>query len=220
MKLSPLELSSIQLEDWGLLNYEEALSRQNLLVSECQQGLRGDTLVLVEHPPVVTLGRRGSNEDLRFPATDFGSFGVDLQRINRGGLATAHEPGQLVVYPVVALKRHDLRWFATTFLSVVISVLKDYGLQGVLKEGEPGVWVEGRKICSFGIAVKKWVSSHGVAINVNNDLSAFSLIVPCGRPEEDVTSVFRELGHKVNFVEFKQKMVEYFLTAFAYKLQS
>lgn len=219
MVFSPLELTSLQIDDWGLLDYEDALSRQKQMVSERQLGLRGDVLVLVEHPPVVTLGRRASNNDLRMPAADFCSAGVDLQQINRGGLATAHEPGQLVVYPIIQLKRKDLRWFANTFLGVVISALREYGLQGQLKGGEPGVWVEGRKICSFGIAVKKWISSHGVAINVNNDLSTFSLIVPCGRPQENVTSVSRELERTVDMVEFKQKLIEHFLNAFAYELQ-
>ncbi len=219
MKSALLVQTSILLEDWGSLAYEEAFSRQEQLVSELQQGLRGDTLVLVEHPPVVTLGRRASNDDLRLPAKDFSSVNVGLQEINRGGLATAHEPGQLVVYPIVELKIKDLRWFANTFLGVVVAVLKEFGLQGDLKEGEPGVWVEGRKICSFGIAVKKWVTSHGVAINVNNDLSTFNLIVPCGRPQEKVTSVSRELNLSVNMTDFKQKLVEHFLVAFACKLQ-
>jgi lipoate-protein ligase B len=212
-----LKRSHILLEDWGLLDYQSAFARQEEMVVERQNKLRADTLVLVEHPPVVTLGRRGSNDDLRKEVDAPEFSGVDLQFINRGGLATAHEPGQMVVYPVVELKKKDLRWYADTFLAVVVDLLADYGLSGELKQGEPGVWVNQRKICSFGIAVKKWVTSHGIALNVNNDLTTFDLIVPCGRPLENVTSVAAELGQQVEMARLKKQFVEHFLAAFAYQ---
>lgn len=220
MKTPILESSPLIIDDWGLLEYEEAFARQKQMVQERLQGRGADTLVLVEHPAVVTLGRRGSEADLRFPAADFSSSGVSLQQINRGGLATAHEPGQLVVYPVVALKHRDLRWFADSFLRIVISLLFDYGLQGRLKAGEPGVWVADRKICSFGIAVKKWISSHGIALNVNNDLTTFDMIVPCGRPQEIVTSVAQELGCQQDMADCKKAFIQHFLSAFAYQAES
>jgi len=140
-----------------------------------------------------------------------------LQRINRGGLATAHEPGQLVAYPITRLKRRDVRWFADSFLNVVVSVLADFGVKGELKQGEPGVWVDGKKICSFGIALKRWISSHGVAVNINNSLATFNLIVPCGRPQEVVTSLRQELGHEVDMSLVKERFVGHFCTAFAYR---
>jgi lipoate-protein ligase B len=102
----------------------------------------------------------------------------------------------------------------------VVAVLADYGLRGELKTGEPGVWVNGRKICSFGIAVKKWISSHGIAFNVNNDLATFAMIVPCGRPQENVTSVAMELGQQLDMSELKQKFIQHFLAAFAYHLKN
>ncbi|MDX2480925.1 MAG: lipoyl(octanoyl) transferase LipB [Desulfuromusa sp.] len=219
MKSNILEFTLIEVDDWGLLDYEAAFARQEQMVADRQQDLIGDTLVLVEHPAVVTLGRRASDADLLQPVANFSSSGVALRNINRGGLATAHEPGQLVVYPILALKRKDLRWYANTFLNVVISVLNDYGLEGKLKPGEPGVWVDGRKICSFGIAIKKWISSHGIALNINNDLQTFNMIIPCGRPQENVTSVARELGSEIDMREIKQNFVQHFIAAFAYQLK-
>lgn len=214
-----LPLTPLKVEDWGLLGYEEAFVRQERMVQALLAGQGVDSLVLVEHPAVVTLGRRGSDADLLLTEEEFSSSGVGLQYINRGGLATAHEPGQLVAYPIVALKHKDLRWFSAAFLKTVITVLADYGLRGELKAGEPGVWVNGRKICSFGIAVKKWISSHGIALNVNNDLKTFTMIVPCGRPQEKVTSVAFELGYEPDLVIFKQKFIKYFLNSFAYELK-
>lgn len=220
MSSEHLSTSHIRLADWGLLDYEEALTRQQQLVERLLQGEDTDTLVLVEHPPVVTLGRRGGNADLRAPATDFSAAGIELCSINRGGLATAHEPGQLVAYPILRLKRKDLRWYADTLLGTVISLLADYGLQGKLKPGEPGVWVNQRKICSFGIALKKWISCHGIALNVVNDLQTFNMIVPCGRPNETVTSIARELGWEPDLKQVKEKFLHHFLTAFAYRLKA
>ncbi len=210
--------TTLRLENWGLLDYQEALTRQEQLVQKHLQGHGTDTLILVEHPATVTLGRRGSAADLKMAQSLFESRGVSLQNINRGGLATAHEPGQLVAYPIVLLKKKDLRWFADSFLQAVIAVLADYSLAGALKTGEPGVWVNGRKICSFGIALKRWVSSHGIALNVNNNLSTFDMIVPCGRPEEVVTSMARELDRPPPMAELQQRFVKHFSQAFDYRL--
>ncbi len=212
-------MTPLRFEDWGLLEYQAAFARQQQLVKAHHQGDGKDTLVFVEHPAIVTLGRRAGDDDLRGSHADFGTAQVDLQRINRGGLATAHEPGQLVIYPIIRLPRQDLRWYAETLLKTVIAVLAEYDLLGSLKDGEPGVWVNGRKICSFGIAVKKWVSSHGLGFNINNELKTFDLIVPCGRPAETVTSVARELGRALPMAEVKEKFLQHFLTAFAYQLK-
>jgi len=206
----------LKIEDWGLTDYQVAFNRQTEMVAAILAGDGQDTLVFVEHPVTVTLGRRATQSDLRFSAEVFCDRGVSLQKINRGGLATAHEPGQFVVYPIVQLKKKDLRWFADQFLTVVVNLLADYGVDGYLKDGEPGVWVDGRKICSFGIALKKWISSHGIALNLNNTLETFKMIVPCGRPGEMVTSLNRELGHNVSMAETKKLFVDHFCRAFAY----
>jgi lipoate-protein ligase B len=186
------------------------------MVQEILAEVRCDTLVFVEHPETVTLGRRATAADLHLSEAVFATRGVVLQKINRGGLATAHEPGQFVVYPIIRLKKKDLRWFADQFLRVVISLLADYGIEGHLKDGEPGVWVDNRKICSFGIALKRWVSCHGIALNMNNTLETFDTIVPCGHPDEQVTSLARELGCPVDKTEAKFLFTQHFCRTFDY----
>lgn len=207
----------LHIEHWGLTPYREAYKRQNRMVDEHLAGRGRDTLALVEHPPTVTLGRRAGVADLHLSEETYARHGVELVRINRGGLATAHEPGQLVAYPILALPKHDLRWYAQTFLTAVVALLEDFGLEGTLREQDPGVWIQGRKVCSFGIAVKKWVACHGIALNLNNSLETFSMIVPCGHPDEIVTSVAREIGRSVALDEVRERFVAYFSEAFGFQ---
>lgn len=212
-----LKSSLLHIEDWGVCAYEQACSRQARMVAAHLSGSGNNTLVLTQHPPTVTLGRRGGEADLRCAESGFTAKGVALHRINRGGLATAHEPGQLVVYPVLKLPIKDLRHFTHGFLNTVVAVLAEYDLEGELKAGNPGVWVRGRKICSFGIALKRWVTSHGIALNINNDLSTFKLIVPCGVATEKVTSLSFEIGQQVDMREVKQQIVRQFCRQFGYR---
>ncbi len=207
----------LHIEDWGTSAYDEASTRQARLLSAHLSNAGTDTLILTQHPPTVTLGRRGSEADLLCSESRFADKGVTLHRINRGGLATAHEPGQLVVYPVMRLPVKDLRHFTAGFLNTVIEVLAEYGLHGELKAGNPGVWVRGRKICSFGIALKRWVTSHGIALNVNNDLSTFELIIPCGVATEKVTSLLHETGQQAHMGQVKKQIVNHFCRQFGYR---
>ncbi len=211
-----LESTPLRIQDWGVTDYNCAFERQAQLVQSQLDGQGEDTLVFVEHPATVTLGRRATQRDLQIPEEAFGGHDIALHKINRGGLATAHELGQLVVYPVIKLKTKDVRFFAEKFLNCVVLLLEDYGIEGYLKDGEPGVWVEGRKICSFGIALKKWVSSHGIALNLNNQLKTFDVIVPCGRPDEIVTSLSSELQRSVDMAEAKSRFIQHFCLAFDY----
>ena len=220
MDAVPAQSTPLVVENWGLLEYQSAFERQAAMVNALLVGQQGDTLVYVEHPATVTLGRRATTADLHLPEAAFAEKRVTLQRINRGGLATAHEPGQFVVYPVIRLKKKDLRWYADQFLGAVVNFLADYGIEGYLKKGEPGVWVSDRKICSFGIALKKWVSCHGIALNMNNNLETFDLIVPCGRPDEQVTSLTRELGHLVDMAQARLLFTQHFCQAFGYHIQA
>ena len=210
-------LSPLLIDNWGVLEYTAALKRQEELVSEhlCDKGI--DRLVFVQHPNTITLGRRGSVNDLCYPEDFYSRQEIALRRIKRGGLATAHEPGQLVAYPIIKLKQRNLKWFAHTFLTVVVDFLAEYGIEGYLKPDEPGVWVDGCKICSFGIGIKRWVSCHGIALNINNNLSTFQTIVPCGKPEEIVTSVKEQLGHEIDLDKGYEQFVELFCLAFGYK---
>lgn len=206
----------LNVELWGVVGYEEALKSQQEMQLRRIKGEIEDTLVMVEHPPVVTLGLRGGDDDLRCSPDRFGQGDVALYNINRGGFATAHEPGQLVAYPIVLLKKKDLRWYSLTFLQSLADTLADFNLDAEFHEGEPGLWVNGSKIASFGIAVKKWVSSHGIALNVNNDLATFDLIVPCGKPGEKVTSMRREVGYGLSMDDVAGRFLGHFCDRFAY----
>lgn len=208
--------SPLRIENWGLVDYDTALKRQQDLQRQLISDQGRDTLVLVEHLPVVTLGLRGGADDLRCSEAQIGQLGVGLHHINRGGFATAHEPGQMVAYPIVRLKKKDLRWYSQTFLRSLEQTLADYDLAAEYRQGEPGLWVNDSKIASFGIAVKKWVSSHGIALNVNNDLTTFNMIVPCGKPTESVTSMARELDGPVDMSVVVDRFVDHFCRSFAY----
>ena len=208
----------LEIQNWGLVTYDVALGRQQELQSLRIDDQISDTLILVEHPPVVTLGLRGGDSDLRLSEEQIIQSGVALHHVNRGGFATAHEPGQLVAYPIVRLKKKDLRWYSKSFLQSLVLTLNDYGLSAEFKEGEPGLWVNGSKIASFGIAVKKWVSSHGIALNVNNDLTTFNMIVPCGKPTESVTSMQKKLGYRVEMDDVISRFIGYFCQQFDYAL--
>lgn len=203
--------------DWGLLEYLPALSRQQTLVQDRLSGQAHDRLVLVEHPPVVTIGRSGAAGDLLLSEDGFREKGVKLYRSERGGQVTYHGPGQLVAYPVIELKEKDLHLYVRSLLETVAAVLREHGLEPHFKEGEPGIWVNGSKIASLGVAAKKWVTSHGVALNVNTDLTPFDWIVPCGKTGETITSMEKELGRSVDFAKVKERFIARFRESFGYQ---
>ncbi|OGU04408.1 MAG: lipoyl(octanoyl) transferase, partial [Gemmatimonadetes bacterium RBG_16_66_8] len=160
--------------------------------------LERDTLLLVEHPPVITLGRGSQPEHLPLSREALARRGVQLFDIERGGDVTFHGPGQLVAYPIFDLTEHrrDLHWFLRALEQAFITALAHLHLEAERREGLTGVWTGGRKIASIGIHVKQWVTWHGVALNVSTDLSYFDLIVPCGIRDVVMTSVQRELGER------------------------
>ena len=204
------KLPEIQIIDWGLLDYGQAFVRQQQMVTERINGRRPDCLVLVEHPPVVTIGRSGSLEDLRIAKEALGQQGVSLQKVDRGGRATFHGPGQLVVYPIVKVGDQDLHAFLKRLLDTIADVLQSYQLVSEFKKGKPGVWVNGAKIASVGLAVRKWVTYHGIALNVGIDPRWFDLIVPCGQPGEKITSMDREMGVAVDISDVKKRFAANF----------
>ncbi|MHC4375599.1 MAG: lipoyl(octanoyl) transferase LipB [Planctomycetota bacterium] len=159
----------------GRVGYREARALQEELLTERIAGRVPDQLLLVEHPPVVTLGRRT-------PAAEWGHLGVEVVEVERGGEATWHGPGQLVGYPVVALPegRRDLHRYLRDLEQVVIQILTGLGLEAGRREGWTGVWVGEQKLCSIGVAVRRWVAWHGFALNVSCDLAGFRGFAPCG----------------------------------------
>lgn len=184
-------MRALKLVDWGTLDYEESLERQRALVAEIQADRCGDTLVFVEHPHVITLGRRREAQGNVVAAGD-----VPVVEIERGGDVTYHGPGQLVAYPICKLEdeERDLHLFLRNMEEGIIRALARFELSAGREEGKTGVWREGRKLASMGIACRKWVTFHGLALNVNTDLSYFSRINPCGFSSSVMTSATAELG--------------------------
>jgi lipoyl(octanoyl) transferase len=183
----------------GRMAYGEALELQRELAQRrIEKTIDRDLLLLVEHPPVVTLGRGFRDESLPTPREFLEARGVELFEIDRGGDVTFHGPGQLVGYPIFDLQEHrpDLHWFLRRLEDALIASLADLGISGERRDQYTGVWTGGRKIASIGIHVKQWVTTHGFALNVTTDLSYFDLIVPCGIPNVVMTSIHRELGER------------------------
>ena len=183
--------------DLGRQSYAQALELQRALARDRVAGeSEEDLLLLVEHEPVVTLGRGSRPESLPLSAAVLHSKNVELHEVERGGDVTFHGPGQLVGYPILDLRNHrqDLHWYLRTLEKALITALDTLGIDAGTNPGLTGVWTRGRKIASIGIHVKQWVTYHGFALNVNTDLSYFDLIVPCGIRDVVMTSVALEAG--------------------------
>jgi lipoyl(octanoyl) transferase len=184
----------------GLVSYGEALEWQRQLVGEkVSDRNQEDALILLEHPPVYTLGQGSSLEFLKF---DPSQTDWEVHRVERGGEVTYHCPGQLVGYPILDLKHYqqDLHWYLRQLETVLIRVLAVYGLKGEQVAGFTGVWLEGRKVAAIGIKVSRWITMHGFALNVCPDLSGFQRIVPCGIADKPVGS----LGEFIPGIEISQ----------------
>lgn len=177
-----------ELYQLGITPYVDAWSLQKAIVHQKKQGLLKDVLLLLEHPPVYTLGQGSDEGFLKF---DPQQAGYEVHRIERGGEVTYHCPGQLVGYPILDLKgyRQDLHWYLRQLEEVVIRTVAAFGLEGERIPGMTGVWVEGRKVAAIGIKVSRWITMHGFALNVCPDLSGFGRIVPCGIADKPVGSL-------------------------------
>jgi lipoyl(octanoyl) transferase len=182
--------------DLGTRPYEETLVLQRAVARARISGaIAEDVLLLVEHPPVVTLGRSSKQRHLLASPELLAARGVELFEVERGGDVTFHGPGQLVGYPIVDLKRHrqDLHWFLRQVEEALIRGVAPFGIAGERAAGLTGVWTRGRKLASIGVHARDWVTWHGFALNVTTDLSYFDLMVPCGIAEVRMTSVALEL---------------------------
>ncbi len=211
---SPIEFSRL-----GRVDYSEGLSLQSDLAEKRRRSEIPDTVLLLEHEPVYTIGRGkdksslsgGGKEQLPFPVIE----------TNRGGQATFHGPGQLVGYLILDLHSYgmDLHVYLRNIESFLIDFLNEYGISAGRREGQTGVWVEDRKIASIGVGVRKWVSMHGFALNIGRDLSAFDAIVPCGIQDVEMTSLERELNLEIS-VEKSAEKIEPFIRETLKKLRS
>ena len=191
----------LQVHDLGLMDYDAAYAFQRDAARRRISGeLANDLLIFVQHPPVITLGRSTKPGNLLATPEYLALQGIALREIERGGDVTVHEPGQLVMYPIVDLKQHreDLHWYLRQLEEVVINALATLGIDSERSPGQTGVWREGRKLASIGVHVKQWVTWHGVALNVENDLSTFAHVVPCGIDRVEMTTVAREAARNAS----------------------
>jgi lipoyl(octanoyl) transferase len=196
----------------GLVEYDRAVAWQEALVAERLAGAP-DTLLLLEHPPVYTLGRGADPRHLN----DAAGGTVPVVRAHRGGEVTYHGPGQLVGYPILGLKplRPDVRWYLRTLEEALVGALATVGVRAARRDGLTGVWVGERKIASIGVALRRWVSWHGFALNVGPDLGGFDAITPCGIAGVRMTSVARE-GGPADVADVVPAVVAAFVAGFGY----
>src|SRR6266852_2418971 len=202
----------------GQRYYVEALELQRSLARDRISGaIPQDILLLVEHPPVVTLGRATRKKHLVASPEFLRSKGVEVFEVERGGDVTFHGPGQRVGYPIIDLKRHrqDLHWYLRKIEEGLINTLADYGIPGKRNTAYTGVWTRGKKIASIGVHARDWVTWHGFALNVTTDLSYFELIVPCGIYGVVMTSIARELGlEEISIQDVRDRVTAKFAEAF------
>ncbi len=195
--------------DLGLMDYRKAYQLQREVLSQRKLGLAEDTLIILEHLPVITFGRRGRIEDLLVDDKNLARKGISFYPTDRGGGLTYHGPGQLVAYPILDLKKHakDIHLYLRKLEEAVINLLAGYEVIGYRRDGFTGVWVENKKICSIGIGISRWVTYHGLSLNVSPDMEGFSTIRPCGLVGDVMTSLGEVLAEppkledvKVNFI--------------------
>jgi lipoyl(octanoyl) transferase len=223
-------------EDLGIQSYQPTWDYQEQLLKEAvalkteartqnkeaSEAATQHRFILVEHPPVFTLGKNGNRSNVLVSDEQLKVLGIEYYHINRGGDITYHGLQQVVGYPIVDLDKFkpDLGWYLRSLEEVIIQVLAEYGLKGERSAGETGVWLDpqdpfvARKICAMGIKCSRWITMHGFALNVNTDLSHFEFIVPCGIQGKTVTSLEKELGKKIDYEEVKQKIKFHFESIF------
>jgi lipoyl(octanoyl) transferase len=208
-------------EQPGLLDYDEGLRLQRQRVAQRKASEIPDTLLLLEHPHVYTLGRNAKREHLLASPERLVSLGAQVFEADRGGDVTYHGPGQLVGYPILDLTQHrrDISWYMRSLEEVFIGVAADYGVRAGRLPGAAGVWVGDAKLVAMGVHVSRWVTSHGFAFNVNTDLEYFDWIVPCGLRDKGVTSLQHLLGKNVEMESVIERVVKGFAETFGLEMQ-
>jgi len=202
----------------GVVPYADALALQRSLVEDRRAGRIGDTLLLLEHPPVLTLGVRGDGgrSHILASAESLATRSIEVHEAGRGGDVTYHGPGQIVGYPIIDLNPHrrDVHRYVRDLETVLIRTAGDYGISAHRVDGLTGVWVGDEKLAAIGVRIARWVTSHGFALNVNTYLDHFDLIVPCGIADRGVTSMARLLGRSLDTAEVENRIIEQFTDVF------
>ena len=204
----PASAPPLAVRDLGLIDYADAVRLQDALVEQRLRDEIPDTLLLLEHSPVITLGRRATLGDVYLSEAQLAARGIQLERATRGGLVTYHGPGQLVGYPIVRLRARGLSvpCYVRSLELGVIDALAELGVAASIREHHVGVWTERGKIAAIGVAQRHGISLHGFAVNLQPDLQHFGLINPCGIAELGVTSAAAILGHPVDVADFKRRV--------------
>lgn len=207
----------IEIQNWGTIDYLEAWNKQKELVSKIQKNRDRNVLVLCEHPTVITIGKNGTQSNVTANRKFLEAAGIKVYEIDRGGDVTLHNRGQLVGYPIFNLSsmKEDLHWFLREIEQTIIDLLLDYRITADRVPGLTGVWVDGsRKICAMGMHCSRWVTYHGFALNVCNNIQEFDYIVPCGIKNKGVTSIAIENGTAIAFEEVLLKCGKAFKNRF------
>ncbi|MES2654637.1 MAG: lipoyl(octanoyl) transferase LipB [Bacteroidota bacterium] len=207
--------------DWGLIDYQQAWDQQEAILKQKvdyklaerelpdnEKTTISNELIFCQHPHVYTLGKSGSLDNLLLDEQGLKKAEATFYKINRGGDITYHGPGQLVAYPIIDLEQFftDIHKYLRFLEEAVIKTIAHYGIIGGRYDGYTGVWIDAdkptaRKICAMGVRCSRWITMHGIALNVNTNLAYFKNIIPCGIDDKDVTSIAQELGHEVDFNE-------------------
>ena len=197
----------------GVVPYQEALALQRSLVEDRRADRTGDVLLLLQHPPVITVGVKGDGGRAHIvaSASTLSELDIDVSETGRGGDVTYHGPGQIVGYPILDLRpdRCDVHRYVRDIEEVMIRTCTDYGVAAGRIEGLTGAWVNGAKIGAIGVRISRWITSHGFAFNVTTNLDHFNLIVPCGISDKSVTSLRRLVSHEVSLEEVEESLVRH-----------
>jgi lipoyl(octanoyl) transferase len=211
-------VTELEVRRLGIVPYREALALQRTLVEERRSNRVPDTLLLLQHPPVITLGVRGDGGRSHIVASPdrLTELGVEVSETGRGGDVTYHGPGQIVGYPVVDLRpdRCDVHRYVRDLEEVMIRTCADYGVNAARIAGLTGAWVGSEKIGAIGVRISRWITSHGFAFNVSTDLDYFDLIVPCGISNLGVTSLGRLLNREVAKAAVEDALIQHFASVF------
>ena len=211
---------TLEVHRLGVVPYGEALEMQKALVEERRAGHIPDLLLLLQHPPVITLGvRRDSREHITASEAQLASLDIEVHDTGRGGDVTYHGPGQVVGYPIIDLRpdRCDVHRYVRDLEEVMIRVCADYEVSAERIAGLSGAWVGQGKIGAIGVRISRWITSHGFAFNVSTKLDDFQLIVPCGIPDRGVTSLEKETGRARSIAEVEERIIHRFANVFDFQ---
>ena len=200
----------------GMIEYQEAYQLQKRLHRKRISGEIPDALLLLEHPPTLTVGKSGSLENVLVSREELARKGISMFFIGRGGDVTYHGPGQLVAYPIIDLTQRgkDIHGFVRDLEEVIIFTLEDFSISSTRDESHPGVWVGKEEIAAIGLSVRRWVSMHGMALNVNTNLEHFSFINPCGFSDRKATSMSKLLGYNLSMEAVTERLISRFSDVF------